>query len=292
MNTTFTRTPRGLAIKWVFHEEPIIWVEGPTDIPFFSPIVADMHCRLETINGCANAECLIEGIRQYNFPYSVILDGDYSILKSRRSPHRRVIILRRYSHENYLWERDPFHLTCIRHAQHGAFSQECLEEFDRITQHIEDTLREALVLDIAARSMDSPPPVLPKRIERLLTGNDQPELDELKLKKLTSESRKTVCPSSTSLCDSKIADFLQNNRLVDLVNGHLVFGVLRILFTKVTTTLRGKKCVIPDDALRSMLSEMVWQTPPTPEHKRLKKVIRRSVRETISLRAQAASTLP
>ena len=119
MTVGFTRTPSGIVGKWHFYSMPTIWVEGPTDIYFYSPIVDDLQCRIEAFHGHENATALIEGLRDHGLPYLVVLDGDYDILSAWRSPHKRVIRLRRYSFENYLWEREPLNRACHRSAQSG-----------------------------------------------------------------------------------------------------------------------------------------------------------------------------
>lgn len=104
MSVPFTRTPTGVVGKWRFYNVPTVWVEGPTDIYFYQPILADLSCRIEAFHGSDNAIALIAELTKYDHPYVVVLDGDYTILSRRRGLHKRLLILRRYSFENYLWE--------------------------------------------------------------------------------------------------------------------------------------------------------------------------------------------
>lgn len=155
----FTRTPGGLAEKWRFHQVPTIWVEGPTDIFFYEPICDSLCCRLEAFHGAENAEALIKGLVDTDYPYLVILDGDYRILKPVRSQHRCVIVLARYSFENFLWEREAVNRACLRHAQCGDKKDIVTTEMERVAEHLSKELLYAVALDVAARRSPSPPAV-------------------------------------------------------------------------------------------------------------------------------------
>jgi hypothetical protein len=76
-----------------------------------------------------------------------------------------------------------------------------------------------------------------------------------------------------------IAAYLKLGRFCDLLNGHVLYGVIRRVFTETTTVLRKKKVVLNDDALTQLLAEMVWREPPSKEHSRLRTKIISVVRE-------------
>ena len=98
MSDGFTRTPTGVVGSRYFSSKPIVWVEGPTDIYFYEPVIGDLDCVIKPFHGCLNSEALIKGLvdDDCDYPYAIILDGDYSILNRRRSVHRWVVVLRRY----------------------------------------------------------------------------------------------------------------------------------------------------------------------------------------------------
>ena len=80
MSVPFTRTPTGVVGKWRFYNVPTVWVEGPTDIYFYQPVLGDLACRIEPFHGSENAVALINELVGSDHPYVVILDGDYTIL--------------------------------------------------------------------------------------------------------------------------------------------------------------------------------------------------------------------
>ena len=115
----FTRTPGGNLKKWRFYPMPLVWVEGETDFCFYRPIADKIPHRFESLGGRKNAEPLIQALRNHNYPYLVILDGDYEILRHSRAPYHSVIILSRYSFENFLWDTATVNYVCRVHARCG-----------------------------------------------------------------------------------------------------------------------------------------------------------------------------
>lgn len=111
-----------------------------------------------------------------NLPYLVLLDGDYAILSGGRSIHRHVVRLDRYSFENYLWESEVINRACHRAACSGDRTDIAGPEFDRINQHLANTLHEMVEVDVAARRSDPAPKVLPDRVDRLLVDARRPEI--------------------------------------------------------------------------------------------------------------------
>jgi len=292
MTTGFTRTPSGIVGKWHFYSMPTIWVEGPTDIYFYSPIVDDLQCRIEAFHGRDNATALIEGLRVHDFPYLVILDGDYDILSTRRSPHKRVIRLRRYSFENYLWEREPINRACHRCARSGDRTDIAGPEFDRLTTHLNDALRHLVALDVAARRSDPAPKVLPERVERLLAQPRIPAICPQQVKAITAAVAPQLAPVTVTKARADVDAFLKAHRLVDLLKGHILFGILRLLFTSITTKIKAAKVIVDDDALTQLLADAVWKRSPSPAHKALRASIRGHVKILLPLYPVAKSLNP
>lgn len=278
MNLPFTRTPTGIVGKWRFYQSPTIWVEGPTDIWFFEPLVADLQCRMEPFHGAENARALIEDLKLNGFPYAVVLDGDYTIPRRWRSPHRYIIRLTRYSFENVLWEKEPINLACLRHAQPGERGDVIGSEFERLTKYLEEKLFQLVALDIAARTMDPSPKVLPDRIESLLVREDATEIDIYKVGAIAGAVDKLLETRVLEQAKDDFARVVKTCICVDIIKGLLLFGVLRRMFTECVTRIRGKKAILNDEALTQILAEMVWRKVPSVEHKKLKRKVRAVVR--------------
>ena len=169
----FTRTDSGLAEKWRFCEELIVWVEGPTDVLFYRIMAGSVRsviCRFEAFGGRPTGLKLIRELKNKDYPYVVILDGDYDILRGTRAPHGSVLIVPRYSVENLLWERDAVNEVCCRHAQCGEKRDLVGDDMATVERVIERELLGAIVLDVAARGMRCAPKVLPDRVEAILKG--------------------------------------------------------------------------------------------------------------------------
>src|SRR5260370_31663308 len=100
---------------------PRIWVEGPTGIYFYEPIVGGLDCCMKPFHGVSQAAALVNGLKDNDdhYPYAIILDGDYNVLRETKSVHRRLIRLRRYSFETYLWEKASLNRSCLKHGQCG-----------------------------------------------------------------------------------------------------------------------------------------------------------------------------
>lgn len=273
MAEMFTRTPSGIVAKWRFHDVPTIWVEGPTDILFYLPIVDLQLCRLEAFGGVSNAKALIADLLTNQSPYVVIVDGDYEMLNSDSQTHPNIISLRRYSFENYLWEPSAINSACLRHAQIGEQDDLLITNMHNLESTFDDKLREIVVLDVAARTSDSCPKVLPERIERLLADDAECTLNDHLLSEIEIESRKLLKPKKIIEARNLVDRYLKDRRFFHIFRGHLVFGVLRKRFIAAANKRRGTKSVIPDDALIQILSDAIWKTTPHSDHLTLKQSI-------------------
>lgn len=283
MNVGFTRTRTGIVGKWRFYSVPTVWVEGPTDIFFFAPIVDDLECRIEAFHGKENAKALIGGLVDQDFPYLVVLDGDYGILSKRRTVHKRVIFLERYSFENYLWESDPINRACHRCAQSGDRDDVVGPEYNRVNQHLSDVLREIIEVDVAARRSDPAPKVLPDRVESLLVDARRPEICPQKVALLMDAALDGIDEGTLASARFDVRAYLRNRRLADLLKGHVLFGLLRLVFTRTASTLKGRKVIVDDDALIQLLADAVWRQSPSRDHKVLRLKVRKWIRELVPL---------
>ena len=278
----FTRTSGGLAEKWRFHRVPTVWVEGPTDLCFYKPIAEGLHCRFEPFYGRKNSGALVTSLKEKNHPYLVVLDGDYSILEKGKRLHRRVIMLSRYSYENFLWEPEIINRVCLIYAQCGDEKDLVKASMDEAVEMLESEFLPALTLDVAARRMDPAPKVLPSRIEPLLEIQTSAKFDSSKLKSLVNEARKKVDASSVADSERDIAAFLKNRCISHIVRGHFLFGLLRRIFLQAANEERGSKLAASDDVLLQMFSDAVWHHCREGDHRRLKRNFRTKLRELSS----------
>lgn len=270
----FTRTPSGLVEKWRFYQEPTVWLEGPTDLFFYEPISNGLSCRFEPFHGTQNAKALIKALKEHSYPYLVILDGDYSVLKRTRSPHNQVIILQRYSYENFLWESEAINKVCLRHARCGDQKDLVISAMSQAVQYLNNELLPLLILDVAARRMKTSLKVLPDKIERLLADQTGFRFDSARLKAAINKAEKEVDINCLREARDDVSSSLKQKCITHLVNGHLVFGLLRRIFVHAANRERGSKLVTPDDDLLQKFSEAIWRYCKESDHKRLKRSFR------------------
>ncbi len=283
----FTRTPGGLAEKWRFHDVPTIWVEGDTDKYFYKPILNDMDHRIESFDGSENSKELIRHLKEYNHPYIVALDGDYSILRRSRSPHRHVIILPRYSIENFLWEPNAINKACLRHTLCSDEKDLVITSMESVIKNIETELYDAIVLDVAARRMKSPPAVLPKKIESLLKDGKNTGLKTSAIKNLVQTARTKVDAGYEEKAKRDVLKFLSSRCMSHLIKGHLLFGLLRLIFLRAAKKETTKKKMKPalaihNSLLLQLLSDAVWSHCKSGDHYNLKKKLRGKLRKLTS----------
>ena len=278
--TAFSRTPNGLAEKWRFHQIPTVWIEGPSDLYFYKPISDGISCRFEPFKGVKNATSLIAALRNHDYPYLVILDGDYRILNRLRAPHRSVIILKRYSFENFLWESFAVNLVCCLQALCGEEKDLVSADMEIAKQMIKKELLTAIILDVAARESSSSPKLLPKHIDPLLKKGGGIKIDPLKVDKLISKAKNKIDQQAFEKAKVAVDKFLMTRCITHLLKGHLLFGLLRRIITNAAIREKTKKVNIPnDDTLKQLLSAEVWKWCRADDHKRLKRSFRTKLRE-------------
>ncbi len=278
----FTRTPGGLAQKWRFYNVPTIWVEGPTDKYFYGPIFDDISHRIEAFYGRQNSKKLILSLKKYDYPYLVVLDGDYSILRRPRITHQQVIILPRYSVENFLWEPNAINQACLRHTQCSNQKDLVITSMKSIINNIKTELLDTIVFDVAARRMKTSPAVLPKRIEPLLKKNGaNTDFKTSFIKDLVKKAREEVDAEYVEEVEREVSKFLKTRCISHLINGHLLFGLLRRVFLRAAKKEKRSNSVISDDFLMQLLADAVWRHCRSGDHNNLRKNFRRKLRKLV-----------
>lgn len=275
----YTRTAGGLAEKWRFHKIPTIWVEGPTDIYFYGPLLDGKECRMEPFHGVTNGVTLVDAVLTKDYPHVVILDGDYDVLNGAKSPHRRVIILSRYSFENFLWEGQAANKACLRHARCGEQKDLIEAKLDTLAEELERSLCDLVAYDIAARSMDPAPDVLPAHIDNLMSTRHGVALDKARVAQLITAAKASVDITAFKKAQKTLRTFLKERPLVHVLNGHLVLGLLRKLFVLAAERERGSASTLSNDAFTQLLSDAVWRRKASDDHTNLKRKINAAVKE-------------
>lgn len=282
---SFSRTPSGLAAEYLFYSEILVYVEGYTDIPFYNEILQGYNCRIISKNGKSECEKFATLLEQGNYPYVVILDGDYEILESARSPHRRIVWLHRHSSENYLLEEEP--VEKFRHYR--APLEDSLDRlpssFGEIAADTEQTFKELLILDVAHQRAKTGCKVLPKAPDDFFSTPRTVDFNNSEIKKLHNEATSGIDEQSIENARTLVQDFLKEHRFIDLLPGHFAFGIIR---RWINYTVNVRQRILEPD-IRVFLSTEVWRSVKTRDHESLKRRLRRAVREAEQIRQANSS---
>ena len=272
----FRRTDAGLESEYLFHQEVLVYVEGYSDIPFYENILYNYNCRIKAQNGKNECEKFVGFLEKDDYPYVVVLDGDYEILEDTQSQHSRVIVLERYSVESYLFEKDPI----IRFARYSFKKTDSKEtpisndEFTQFLEQIEEELMELLILDVARHRSR---PEIGKYLDR--SGkffNKGFKKDQIE-KKLEI-AKKNIKKESINEARILVKEYLKQNRFIDLLPGHFAFGLM-CEFVKQKV---GK--AFHFDSIWLFLTAIVPDNVETPHHIRLHERLCSAVREAQKIR--------
>ena len=221
---SFSRTSSGLAAEYLFYSEILVYVEGYTDIPFYSEILQNYNCRIKSKNGKSECKKFATLLEQGNYPYVVILDGDYEILESTRSPHRRTVWLHRHSFENYLLEEEP--VEKFRHYR--APLEDSLDRlpssFREIAADTEQKFKELLILDVAHQRAKTGCKVLPKAPDQFFSGPKTADFQDSRIEALCSEATLGIEKRRVEEARTLVQDFLEGHRFIDLLPATLLLA--------------------------------------------------------------------
>ena len=278
----FKRTTKGLLAKYLFYREILVWVEGDEDLVFFNMILRNKPCKIEIAYGKTECLKLAQGILEHNLPYVVIIDGDYEILRRKKSVHKRVVTLNRYSIENYLMEEIPIERVCKNYVRSTAIIKILGGTYQAIITKMNNELYDLVVLDIAHYLTSSGLKVLPEKAELIL--------DDIRTMIFSAHRIQEICnrsPVNDALkikAQGLIADYMRNKRFIDLINGHFIFCIIRHLIFNAVKLKKGKNPYIDNDGLLGLLSFETWNTPMLQDHNRLKNRIFLAIRDARSIR--------
>ena len=274
----FTRTEHGLRNSHQFYSHPIVWVEGDDDVVYLGYALQDFEIFVKPANGKPNCEKLATDLFENDAPIVVVMDGDYDLLKKRkRKRHRRLIVLERYSIENYLFEEQVCEKVCRMCAADLAGTVYVDGLLEELNEHILDQLKEVIGLDAALCIAGEETAALPNRIEALLKYKGKTELDPVLVEKAASKARKAAAGLDVNSVHEQVRAFIQTRPIAHLLRGHLLFGLLRFLISQALQK-NGKRKAPDDRSLRALFARYFWQDHHA-DHKKLRAKLIKGVRE-------------
>lgn len=280
----FVRSNSGQVNKYQFLSDPLVWVEGDDDVTFFLQLLRNRSCHIQAAGGREECVKLSEAIHQKNHPFVVILDGDYHVLKRRRSTHRRVVHLYRYAIENYLFEASVVEQVARSFAKVGPMEEVIGNKLDSLATTVHLELGEMVTIDAAHQLTNSGIAACPKSAEQLLKNKDPLEFNAATISSYCSKGNSTISNAVIKDTRASVAAYLQKHRFVDLLRGHIVFELIRFAISAAVTHKTGKPPKFSKESLFVALSSEVWRYDHlTADHQSLKRRLLEAIRETRAL---------
>lgn len=277
---SFTRTLAGQISKHRFLDKPLIYVEGVDDVLFYKKLLGTDDLHIEDAGNRDQCIKVAQAIRKEEHPFIVVLDGDYEILKRQRSFHRRVVILQRYSMENYLFEARTIENTIRNVLKVGDRKERAKADFENLEADIKNHLADLVVIDAAHQLSGTNKAVCPRSGEQLLQNKATLDLDLHVAKKLCSEGAKHLPSDQIEDTKKLVRAYTKTRRLVDLLRGHVVFDLIRRLHFIVVNRVTGRNPRLSNDYLRALLIYETCNSPNTgTDIYNLKRRLLRAVRE-------------
>ena len=275
----FTRTTNGKISQYKFHRNTLVWVEGTTDYPFFEPITRSMACSLRCAGGREECDKLAHAMIADDLPYVVIKDGDYGILDDETSRHRRYVVLARYSIENYCAEPQLVETVC-RTCSNGALGgAELRDRFCRLLEEVERSLKALVIYDVAVqRNEDANKKVLPRNVMEILAQTTPSILDTGRIDAMRRDLDEALGLEFKEEAEELVGAFLSERRFVDVLKGHLVFGLVR-WFILGELRRAGIKATLDNRVLRAWLGVELWQMKKSDDHITLREHVEAAVRD-------------
>lgn len=280
-SSEFTRTTQGKIALYRFFDEPLVWLEGGTDYPMFEPLLRPMNCKLRFAGGKRECLKLAQAMIDDDLPYVVVVDGDYEILRRQRSYHRRALLLRRYSIENYCAEPVLIGVVCQRYSEGRVADGDAGERFEELLGQLERELRAMVVLDIALSGKHGGDEggVLPKSIVSVLATKVPMAFDRAKVREIVTRGRRNCRHRASRRKANALLDgYMAKRRFVDILRGHWVFEMIRWF---VVGELRRveMKMHIDNRGLRALLGSEMWREGESQDHRSVRRGLQRAVRE-------------
>ena len=207
----------------------LVHVEGYSDIPFYEEVLQNYNCHLKARGGDKEYAKLVDGLVEKDLPYVVVLDGDYEILTQKRSKHRQVVWLHRYSFENYLFEEEPIKQFCHDRAHSEDSLKEPLSssEFTDFTEEIEVKFKDLLIFDVAHQRSKTGQMTFFRNPDRFF----KEDFRDNEIQKQQVEAIKGIHVQSIDEAKNLVEKYLMDHRFIDLLRGHFAFGIMRRLIS-------------------------------------------------------------
>ena len=279
----FSRTATGQVNQYLFQRIPIVWVEGVDDVPQVQQMLIGIKCKVKSAGGRANCEVLIDSLKADDSPYVVLVDGDYEILISTRSRHRRGLTLLRHSMENYFCEVEIIEHVCrlLGGEAHKEVSLRRL--FGRVVPRFERGMTGLVESDVAAWVKNCRRSFFPKNADAIL-AKEQPIVENSMVKRFLDRVPAELKPSDLSEARKLIGEFAEGREKLHIVRGHIVFGFVRKLI-RCHLKNCGRRRTLDDQSLRAILAVATWDRPAIDDHRSIRRRIRRATRQAASLLA-------
>lgn len=290
MPKPFVRTLSGQLAKPRFRSKVVVYVEGDDDLKCFLWLEDQYGCKIEAVGGRPRCEEIAKQVVKEDVRCVVVIDGDYGILTRRRSEHRRVVRLMRYSCENYFFQYEVVEkvATTIKLPKDGDNS---LEIFEDATQHLEEILADLVIYDCAAIQSNCGVKVLPRsHYGRLLREPRACRVSRDEARKMISRVRGQIDKAAVKESRKKLQDWTKQNRFVDVLCGHIVFGALRRLIAEIVHK-RGHRMGVDNETLMGMLIESTWSILPSRDHQKLRNRLRHAIKDVEKARLNDSKSL-
>lgn len=275
------RTDSGLLAKHHFYKVPLVWVEGPEDLPFYQRMLAGVRCRIENARGRRECEKLAKQLIADDSPYVVIIDGDYDCLSTRKSAHHRVVLLSRYSIENYFFDVDIVARVCADFGRHPDVASVAKNRFSSFYSSINNDLRCLIIMDIACVKSGSSKRVLPNHPAKFADENNPHSLDRKKIADICRETKTQIDRSAIAHSRALIVRACRSRNLAEIVRGHFLFSLLRLFVLHVIQVASGRRRRVDNDSLRVALSSEVWHSNLNSQQMRDHRALKRRVKNAI-----------
>lgn len=280
----FNRTTSGMINKYLFYPEPILWVEGDDDFPFYEPLRNKFNCQIFGAGGKPVCRKLAEAVIDHDYPYVVIMDGDLEILENDSNPHTRVLQLKKYAIENYLFEQRIIQNVSSKYIGNEEKLDEIRGFFESVEADIQACLYDLVVLDVANYKENTGIDFFPDSADGFINMKSVRCLPE-RINPICDSTRAKIRMDAIEQAKQLVDKYVLGRRLSDLVRGHFLFGILRHSLISCIRTLAKKKIYIDNDSLLILLSLEMWNLRPTEYHESLENDIKLALTDVIQMKS-------